>query len=347
MREGGRMINIGIIGCGHWGPNHIRNFNSLKDSRVLMCADLEKRRLAAIKDSFGNVEVTNNYFDILKNKEINAVIIATPTKTHYKITKESLEHNKDVLCEKPLATSVAEAKELVGLAKRKKRILMVGHVFMYNAGIQKLKEYVDKGTLGRIYYICAKRTNLGPIRNDVNAVWDLASHDISIFLYLLNSQPLKVSACGEAFLHKELEDIAFISLRYPKKILGNIHVSWLDPRKIREITIVGDKKMAVWDDLNITEPIRLYDKGVMREPYYDSFDEFRLIPKEGDITIPRLPFSEPLKNQGIHFLECVKKRKSPLSDGNNGLAVVKTLNAVITSLKTNGRAIKSYTQRQK
>jgi len=328
------MIKIGVIGCGHWGPNHIRTFSHFEDCKVVMAADLNTDRLKTIKKLFPDVEVTTRHMDIFEKGDINAVVIATPTTTHYKLVKESLMSGKDVLCEKPLTVSVQEAEELVRLAEDKKKILMVGHVFMYNAGVQALKKYIDEGTLGKIYYMHSKRTNLGPIREDVNAVYDLASHDVSIFSLLLKQLPENLIAKGESFLQNDVEDIAFATLTYPDRVLGNIYVSWLDPQKVRQITIVGDKKMIVWDDLNNFEPIKIYNKGVTKEPYYDDFGQFQLLLHESEILIPKIKLGEPLKAQNQHFLECVKSRKRPISDGQNGLEVVKILSAIQDSLKS-------------
>lgn len=331
------MINIGVIGCGHWGPNHIRNFSNLGESAVSICCDKNQERLAVLKKSYPNLKFTSDYMEILKDKDIQAVIVATPTSTHYKVVKECLEYDKDILCEKPLTQNVAEAEELAELVKVKERILLVGHVFLFNTGIQKLREYIQNDTLGKVYYIHSTRTNLGPIRDDANVVWDLASHDVAIFDYLLNSHPLEATAKGAFFLQKEIEDVAFISLTYPNRILANIHVSWLDPRKVREITIVGNKKMAIWNDLvSDTGPIRIYDKGVIWEPYYQDFGEFKLLVQDGDITIPKINLGEPLKHQARHFINCVETRTKPISDCQFALNVVRSLDAIQSSMKMGG-----------
>ncbi|GFP28172.1 Gfo/Idh/MocA family protein [Candidatus Hakubella thermalkaliphila] len=335
-----QVVNVGVIGCGHWGPNHIRIFSTLADSRVTWATDLSSERLEFIKTTYPQLSVSADYKDVLKDSRVHAIVIATSAATHYEIVKDCLESEKDVLCEKPLTCRVEESEELVDLAERKKKILMVGHTFLFNTGIQKLKDYVRDGTLGKVYYVYSRRVNLGPIRNDVNVIWDLASHDISIFHYLFGTLPIEVSAKGESFLQDGLEDVAFISLTYPDSVLANAHVSWLDPRKVREITIVGDKKMVIWDDLNPEDTIRLYERGVAQEPYYKDFGEFQLIPKEGDVTIPKLLLSEPLRNQDKHFIECVKRRVRPLSDGVFGSQVVQVLEAAQKSLRNNGEMVK-------
>jgi predicted dehydrogenase len=330
------MIHVGVIGCGQWGPNHVRNFSHLSGSRALMCADLSEKRLRVMKETFRNIRPTRDHREILNHPKIDAVVIATPTATHYRLVKESLLAGKDVLCEKPLCLKVDEARELVRLAKRRKRILMVGHVFLFNPGIRKLKQLVAKGQCGRIYYIHSERTNLGPFRTDVNSVWDLAAHDVSIFNYLLSAMPREVSARGGRYLQKHLEDVAFISLVYPMGILVNIHVSWLDPRKVRQITVVGDKKMVIWDDLDHMGPIKIYNRQVEQHNFYETFGEFYLLAKEGSITIPRVESYEPLKTQDAHFLECVAKRKKPLTDGASALDAVRILCAIEASLARKG-----------
>lgn len=334
------MINIGIIGCGQWGPNHVRNFSQLSGSRALMCADLNGKRLKAMKETFRNIYPTHDHREILRHPKINAVVISTPTKTHYSLVKESLLAGKDVLCEKPLCTSLSEARVLIKLAKRLRRILMVGHVFLFNPGIRYLHEAIRNHSCGRLYYMHSQRTNLGPFRTDVNAVWDLATHDISIFNYLLKTDPLEVSARGGKFLQKKIEDVAFISLFYPGNVFVNIHVSWLDPRKVRQITVVGDKKMIIWDDLDNVGPIKCYDRKVIPHYYYQTFGEFYLLAKEGNILIPKIDLSEPLKTQDSHFLDCIRSRRQPLTHAQSGLKVVKVLEAIQKSLRRKGQSVR-------
>lgn len=335
------MINIGVIGCGHWGPNHIRVFSHLAGSKVLMCADPDQSRLDAIQKTFLNVRPTKDHRDILDNPDIQAVCIAVPTDLHYSIAKEALERGKHVLCEKPLAMTPEECQELKDLARQMGKILMVGHIFLFNAGITWLKKYIQSGDLGKIYYAYSTRTNLGPFRYDVNALWDLAPHDISIFNYLFDSCPLNVSGRGQKCLGESLEDLAFATLEYPGHILANVHVSWLDPKKVRQITIVGDKKMVVWDDLDNDGPVRLYDKHVEKtKTFYETYGEFQLLSREGSITIPKVGSSEPLKKQAEYFLECVAKSSpAELSDAQKGLEVVKTLCAIQASMEHNGALV--------
>lgn len=328
------MLNLGLIGCGHWGPNHIRNFSGLDGVAVTACADFDESRLQFVKRLYPGVTLTKNYMDILENREINAVIVAAPASSHYQIVKKALEYDKDVLCEKPLTLDVGEARELVDLAAARGLILMVGHTFLFNVGIRKLKEYMSKGHLGKTHYLHFVRTNLGPIRKDASVVWDLAAHDVSIASYLLDSSPTSATANGEAYLRKGIQDVAFISLTYPPNILVSMHISWIHPVKTRHITIVGSEKMVTWDDLNTMEPVKVFDKGVTQEPYYASYGEFNLLLRDGDILIPKIDLVEPLKLQSQHFVECVRTRARPISDGAFGMQVVDVLSSVQKSMTT-------------
>jgi predicted dehydrogenase len=330
------IINVGVIGCGHWGPNHVRVFSQLRESRVAACADLDAKRLAAIQEQHPEVKVFQDYREMLRLAELNAVVVAAPTQAHYPLVKAALEAGKHVLCEKPLCPNWREAEELVALAAARGRILMTGHVFLFNSGIVKLKELVSHGDSGRIYYLRALRTNLGPVRRDVNSVFDLATHDIAIFNWVLNSRPESVSAVGGHFLQAGIEDVAFISLRYPNNILGHIQVSWLDPKKLREIVVVGDKKMVIWDEVAPAGPITIYDKTVVRHENYEDFGQFQLLAREGDITIPKVRLEEPLKAQNRYFLKCLGEGRLPMNDGAFAVDVVKVLEAIEKSLKSEG-----------
>ncbi len=336
---GDARVRLGVIGCGQWGPNHIRVFNWSTDSTVSVCSDLSRSRLDQMRTLYPQTRTTTEYREILEDPEVDAVVVSTPTDTHYEIVSAAVRKGKDVLVEKPLADTLSRARSLERLARKHRRILMVGHTFMFNSGIQRLREYVRSGVLGRIYYLNAVRTNLGPIRTDVSSVWDLASHDVSIFNYLLGTSPLSVSARAEDFIQSGLEDVAFVTFSYPKRVLVNIHVSWLNPRKVREITVVGEKKMMIWDDLDSVGPIRIYDKKVVREGFYESFGEFQLLIKEGDLTIPKFPLVEPLKLQSQHFLECVRTRRRPMSDGKTGVEVVRALTAIQRSIRRGGASV--------
>lgn len=335
------MVNIGVIGCGQWGPNHIRIFTQLSGSKIFMCADLDEKRLNNIQGLYPHIQVTKDYKDILSNPEVDAVCITAPTNTHYMIAKEALIKQKHVLCEKPLALTVKECGELKELAQRVKKVLMVGHIFLFNQGIVKLKEFIQSGEIGQIYYAYATRTNLGPFRYDVNALWDLAPHDISIFNFLFDSNPVDVSARGQKSLNTSHDDLAFVTMEYPNNIVANIHVSWLDPRKVRQITIVGEKKMVVWDDLDNAGPIKLYDKHVEKTSvFYETYGEFQLLSKEGNVMIPHITVGEPLKAQGQYFIQCIENSANPdLADAQKGMDVVAALSAIQRSMDQKGMSV--------
>jgi len=265
---GQRKWRIAVIGCGAWGPNHVRNFAALPNVEVVGVADLKAERLARIKAQLPGVALFQNLSEMMATARPDAVVVSTPTMTHYGVVKQALRAGMHVLCEKPLCVTGAEGDDLMRIAAERNVRLMVGHVFLFNPGILKLKELIKTGHLGRLYYLFARRTNLGPIRSDVNAVLDLASHDVSIYNHLLDAVPTEVSAVGKAFLQPGIQDVAVITLQYPNNVVGSIHVSWLDPKKVREITIVGESRMATWDDLAPLGPVMVFDKGVtvMRKP---------------------------------------------------------------------------------
>lgn len=333
-------IGIGIIGCGYWGINYVRVFSELPNSQMLKVCDLAEERLNHIRQRFPAVETCNTIRQLLHGPRIDAVVVATPSSTHHEIVKECLLLDKHVLVEKPLVMEVAEGEELIALAQERNQVLMVGHTFLYNPGIQKMKSCIWDDDFGEIYYLHATRTNLGPIRKDVNALWDLVPHDISIFGYLLEAKPAWVTAVGAKLLHNCREDVGFITLAYPNGVLGHIHASWADPNKVREVVVVGSKKRIVFNDLNNMESIRIFEKGVSpSQTDVDSFGEFRFLVRDGDIISPKVEASEPLKNECAHFLDCVAKGGTPLSDGQNGLDVVRVLVAIEESVKRDGAPV--------
>jgi len=337
------MIRVAVIGAGHWGPNLISNFHIHAQSQVVWVVDRDESRLEAVRARFPGVETSGRVEPALDDPRIDAVIVATPTSTHYEVTRAALEAGKHVLVEKPLAHSVETAEALRELAERTRRVLMVGHIFVYNAAAQRAKEYLVEGELGRVYYISMVRTNLGPIRVDANAAWDLAAHDIALASYWLEVDPLSVSAVGGAWINSGIEDAVFATLRYPGDVLVQLHASWLHPRKSRDITVVGEKRMLTFDDLSLSEPLRIYDKQVMDErssvAFVDSFASFRMSVSEGNITVPRVRGSEPLRNECEHFLDCITLGRPPLSGGAEGVAVVRALDAISRSLEQGGREI--------
>lgn len=328
-----------MLGCGHWGPNHVRVFSQLKDSAVTAFADPDPKRLAAVSAQYPDATGFADYRELLTTANVDAVAICVPTRLHFEVAKAALEAGKHVLCEKPLTAEVHEAEVLDRLARERGLILMTGHVFLFNPGILKVRELLTAGAPGRVHYLRALRTNLGPIRRDVNCVYDLASHDIAIFNFLLDAEPVSVSAVGAAFLQPGIEDVAFISMTYPNGIAANIQVSWLDPKKLREIVVVGDRKMIVWDEMAHAGPVSIYDKTVVKEPYYDTFGQFQLLAREGDLTIPRVPPQEPLKVQNQRFLDCIRAGKIDFSDGRFSIGVVKALAAISASLQAGGAPV--------
>lgn len=328
------MIKIGVIGCGHWGINYIRDFNKLRISVVTKCCDIKKENLDLIKELYQNINLTTDYKDILKDTSIDAVVVATPASTHYKIVKDCLEYGKNVIAEKPLTLIPKESQELIDLSVKKNKVLMVGHTFLYNPGIIKLKEYIKNGELGRIYYMNATRTHLGLIREDVNAVWDLAPHDVSIFNFLTDKLPVSVNATGGCYLKEGREDAAFINLTYPNGIIANIYVSWADSNKERTVKVVGSKARVVFNDIDHLEMLKVYKKGIVNERKFDDYGEFKLSIRDGDILSPKVEIVEPLKEMCKHFIDCIINKKKPLSDGVNGHEVVRVMAAIESSLKS-------------
>ena len=332
-------LGIGVIGCGAWGRNHVRTFNSVDGCIVRRAADPSEKGLEFIHRGFASVKTTTDAEEVIHSDDVNAVVIATPTATHYALAKQALEAGKHVLCEKPLTLRSREAQELTDLAEARGLTLLIGHVFLYNPGIIYLKEQIDAGVLGSIHYMDAVRTNLGPIREDVGAIYDLASHEISTFNFLLGDEPTKVAAQCGYYVQPGREDMAYLTLEYPNKTLSHAHVSWLNPRKVRQLTVVGDKKMAVWDDMTPLETIRLYDKGFHEPPHYDTFGQFQISLREADVTIPKVQMFEPLRRQAEHFVTCIREKKPPLSDGRHAVSVVRVLEAAMESLRDRGRSV--------
>jgi len=335
-------MSIGIIGCGLWGQNYVRAITELAPDEKIAICDTDKQRLRIIQRRHYATEGFTDLHGLLAQRGLHAVVVATPASTHHEIARAALEARKHVLVEKPFVLHESQGQELVELAKRHNLVLMVGHTFLYNTGIKKLKQYMANGPegVGEVYYLTSTRTNLGPIRKDVNVVWDLAPHDISILSYLLDCQPFAVRAVGARKLRNTREDVAFITLKYPRDIIANIHVSWIDPNRVRQVVVVGSNRRIIFDDLNPVEKIRVFEKAVSCSGVdSDSFGEFVLSIRDGDIISPRIEGTEPLKNLCSEFLECIEKGTQPLADGNNGLEVVKVLAAAQLSLESDGEVM--------
>lgn len=328
-------INVGVIGCGYWGPNLIRNFVDLPDANLLAVADLRQERLDHIKCRYPHIAVTKNYRDFFE-MPIEAVAIATPPATHFAIARDCLLHNMHLLVEKPLTLGCLDAQELIALAEARKRTMIVGHTFIYNPAVMALKEIIDSGELGDIYYIDATRVNLGLFQSDLNVLWDLAPHDISILCYLLDDRPVSVSAQGSANIFKDKHDLVYINLRFPGNVLAHVHVSWLDPCKVRRITVVGKRKMVVYDDVESLEKLRIYDKGVEAPAYTDTFGDFQCSYRYGDVVIPNIRFTEPLHIECQEFLDCINNHSPGESCGRFGLEVVRILETAERSLENGG-----------
>ena len=330
-----KSITLAVIGAGYWGPNLVRNFASLPQCRVEVVCDRDQQSLDHLRHLYPQLSFSLDWKEVLNSPKIQAVVIATPTATHHEIALKALRKNKDVFVEKPLASTAAEAEELSIEADRSGRILMVGHLMLFHPAMVWLKEFIQSGELGEVLYLYFRRVNLGKIRKNENALVSFAPHDISAALYLLDSQPADVSARGEAYIQPEVEDVVFLSLSFANKVMVHIHVSWLDPHKRRELTVVGSKKMAVFDDISTTEPIRVYDKGVLEPGTYVSYGDSLGI-RSGDIWIPKVEMQEPLRLECLHFLDCVGSRKRPLTDGRHGIQVVRVLEKAQFSLKSKG-----------
>jgi predicted dehydrogenase len=334
------MQRIAVIGAGHWGPNLIRNFHNHTTSEVAWVIDRDAARLKMVESRYPGVRTADDPAVAFADPEVDAVVISTPTVTHYDLAAAALAAGKHVLVEKPIAVRPEEADELCERAEQRGLVLMVGHVFLFNGAIRRVKEYLDQGQLGRLFYISMVRTNLGPIRMDVNAAWDLAAHDVAVANDWLGALPLHATAHGGSWINPGIEDAVFATLWYPDGVMVNLHVSWLSPRKVRDITVVGEKGMLTFDDMNLSEPLRLYDKQVTEQRttpgFVDTFASFRTSIRDGDIMIPRVGTPEPLKAECDHFLECIAGSVTPVSDGRTGAAAVRVLDAISRSLRNGG-----------
>lgn len=333
----GDKVVVGVVGCGHWGPNYVRVLHEFARVGQVWCCDAKADRTEKIRKRFPGVRTCSDWRDMLKDSALDAVVVATPASSHYDIIKASLAAGKDVLAEKPLTLDPSECLELHEQATRTGRILMVAHTFLYNAGIRKVKELIDSGEAGRIYYINATRTHLGLLRDDVNVIWDLAPHDISIFNYLLGGTPLHVDGIAACHLKAGREDVAFVNLVYPDKVLANIHVSWEDSNKERTVRVVGSKARIVFNDIDNLERVKVFRKGIAVSDEYNTFGEFQLSLRDGDIVSPRCEMSEPLVVMCSHFLDCLASRARPMTDGRSGYEVVKVVSDLLRFLRSSPR----------
>jgi len=332
-------VGVGVIGLGHWGPNHVRVFGQTAGARVVAAADPSPERRRYVSGLYRDVALVASAADVFARPDVDAVVIATPARSHFEVARAALEAGKHVLLEKPMCTATADARALLAAADAAGRVLMHGHVFVYNSGIRYVREGLRRGDFGAVQYVHATRTNLGPIRQDVNVVEDLASHELTIFDYLFDRAPSWVSATGSRLLGTDREDVAFVALQYGESMLAHVHVSWLSPQKVRTLTLVGSQRMVVWDDTQPVEPVRVYDKGLLEEPYYDSFGEFQLRLRDGDIVIPKIAMLEPLKVQADAFIRRLSMGEPTPSEGAAGLRLVACLRAIRESLASEGRRV--------
>lgn len=339
-----RPLRLAQIGAGYWGANLIRNFAQIEDVDRFTICDVDPARLDKFKAQFPRVETTTDTDGVMADSGIDGVILAVPAAMHHRLARQALLAGKHVFVEKPLATSMADAQDLVELASERGQILMVGHTFLFNAAVKRVKEYIDSGELGQVYYVFAQRLNLGKVREDVNALWNLAPHDISIILYWLGETPRDVSARGFTFLQPGIEDVVFTTMNFPSGSAAQIHVSWLDPVKTRRMVVVGSKKMLIYDDVSMDAKITIYDKGIDKKnilrslPDIETFGQFQYMHRIGDVLIPNVKFSEPLNIECRHFVECLREGRPPLTDGRGGLDVVGVLQRAQECLDAQRRA---------
>ena len=334
-------VRVGVVGLGYWGPNLARNFDRLPGAELAYCCDLDEANLAKARTLYPGVTITDDYAQLLGDDELDAIVVATSVPTHYALGKKALEAGKHTFIEKPIALKAADARDLLDTADEYGVKLMVGHLLEYHPAVAKMKELIDSGELGKVFYAYANRLNLGKVRTDENALWSFGPHDISVLNYLTGDEPEEVSARGECYLQDEVEDVVFGYIKYPSGVIGHLHVSWLDPHKSRKITVVGEKKMVVFDDMESERKITVYDKGATTtRTKFETYGEFVTL-HFGDIHIPKIGNDEPLRLECQHFIDCINDDLQPRSDGRDALNVVKVLDAMEVSLREGGRPVKT------
>ncbi len=329
-----KKIKLGIVGLGYWGPKLVRNFLSLKTAQIEAVCDLNNRNLVKIKQAHPHLKVTKNYDDLLNNQEVEALVIATPVGTHFSLAKKALEHDKHVLVEKPFTKTSREAQVLINLAKEKKKVLMVDYTFLYTAAVQKIKSIITKKDLGKLYYFSSERLNLGRLQSDVDVIWDLASHDLSILNYLIPYRILSISARGIACFNKQFAELVQLTLKFSHNFSAYLYLSWLSPIKVRQILIGGAKKMLLYNDLAEKDKVKVFNTTI-------KFKKNHLpIYLESGLSLPKLTKKEALQTLCQHFIDCLQKKQKPLTDGQFGLKVIKILEAATKSLKNQGKEIR-------
>lgn len=333
------LTQIGVLGCGYWGPNLIRNFNQAPASRTAAVCDLSQARLDFIAHQYPGLHTTRDHRELLADPSVDAIALATPVETHFALGREALLAGKHLLVEKPLARSSRECQELIDLAERQKRVLMVDHTYIYSSAVRKIKELVDRSDLGELYYIDSVRINLGLFQEHVNVIWDLAPHDLSILQYLLGRMPESVSAIAATHTDHSQEHIAYLTLHYPDKLIAHIHVNWLAPVKIRRMLFGGSRKMVVYDDVEPSEKVKVYDRGVTVSQSPEDVHKTLIQYRTGDISVPKLDGTEALRFECEHFIDCIRRQGRPTSDGASGLAVVRVLEAAEASARRQGAPV--------
>ena len=339
MKPAKEKIKVGVVGCGYWGPNLIRNLRQSPDCHLKMVCDKSQKRLGHMQRLHPDVAVTHHFEEMLNGADLDAMVIATPVGLHYEMARASLSAGKHVFIEKPMARTEAEAEELVAFAEHQGLVIMVGHTFLFSPAVRRMKEIVDAGDIGEVQYIAARRLNLGLFQKDINVAWDLAPHDISIVLHLLDELPVSVSCQGSSHVTRGIEDVTMMHLSFPKNRCAFIHNSWLDPKKVRQMTVVGSQRMIVYDDTEPLEKLKIYDARVEVPPHYDTFAEFTYSYHYGDAYVPYIKQDEPLKLECQHFLECIRDRCTPITGGRHGLDVVRILEAAGESLRQQGASV--------
>lgn len=335
------MLKVAVIGYGYWGPNLVRNFMENSTTDIMYVCDKDESRLKTLRYKNKHVRITTNYKDILRDDNVDLLAISTPVSTHYKLAREALLAGKHVLIEKPMTSKVKEAEALIELADRQNLVIFVGHTYIYTGAVRKIKELIDSREIGDVYYFDSVRINLGIYQHDINVIWDLAPHDFSILDYLIEEEPISISAIGANCILGKIEDIAYITVKFQNDLIAHFHVNWISPVKIRRIVIGGSKKMIVFDDLDPDEKVKIYNKGVTlmgtsRDMIYKNLIQYRI----GDMYSPAVDRTEALKMEILHLVDCVKNKKKPLSDVHAGLRVVKLLTAAQKSLKRGGSFVK-------
>lgn len=334
-----KMVNIAIVGCGYWGPNLIRTFGKLDQCKVTMCCDLDQARLRDAEKLAPGAVMTTSYEEVLNSKNVDAVALATPVRTHLALGKTALQRGKHLLVEKPLAVTPDQCQEMIEQARKNNLVLMVGHTFLYSPALIKVKELATPDLLGDILHIHSQRLNLGRVQTDINALWSLAPHDVSIALHLLEQMPDEVSASGTSVVTKGIEDIVSVQLTFSGGASASIHVSWLDPEKVRKLKVIGSKRMIVYDDMSDEEKVKVYDKSANVVASKANPAQTQVELRSGEVSVHKVAASEPLANECAHFIQCIQEGKRPLSDGENGLKVVRVLDAANQSLKNHSNPV--------